>query len=252
MRHLAIASLALAALPSSALADNLSTTDVAVVRRWTLTPEVGISRFSYEEAETAGSKTFTGKADQTMLTAAIAGAYRFEESAWDIGGRVSSTVGAFGPRYSGTFMEGGAVRDSAENATGAFLVNGEAFMGYSIPAWFAGFDLRVTGGAMYRTMIVRDGIYGYSNLIGPEFYPELSRTFSNGHALSLFARYSPLFRHNDITIRPTGWEGTLGAAYRVSNASFGLGFCWFDMSLDKGSKLEASSHAFTASLAYRI
>lgn len=53
-------------------------------------------------------------------------------------------------------------------------------------------NLSLSGGYYYTTSFVSDISYGYANLQGPQFYPNLSRKFERGDSAGIYFKFSPV------------------------------------------------------------
>lgn len=99
-------------------------------------------------------------------------------------------------------------------------------LGYLIPAPSAEWFFSIYGGWYYTTMIVSPRVLGYEKLSGPQIYPAIRKSFSNGNVLSAYFKYSPVARSFSL-LTLSNREIAGGLAYLIllpDNHSIGITF----------------------------
>lgn len=81
--------------------------------------------------------------------------------------------------------------------------------GYHVIRAPSQFRLIMNAGFYYNTSY---GNIGFSNMYGPQVYPELSYIFNNGHAALLYAKFSPALFNGTIDFK-SNKEAAMGAYY---------------------------------------
>jgi hypothetical protein len=66
-------------------------------------------------------------------------------------------------------------------------------LGYIFPQVRAPWRLSLYGGWYYTSASSSSDTFGYRNVSGPQLYPSLRRTLANGHAVSTYLKFSPIF-----------------------------------------------------------
>ncbi|MGE0616375.1 MAG: hypothetical protein AB7P04_12115, partial [Bacteriovoracia bacterium] len=69
-------------------------------------------------------------------------------------------------------------------------VNGR--IGYAFPFVSPPWKLSLHAGWYLATMLVSSSVMGYRNMVGPQIFPMISRTFSGGSTMFLYAKFSPI------------------------------------------------------------
>jgi hypothetical protein len=134
---------------------------------WTLS--LGYSQLAY--SETALVSDFT----ETALTAKVALARQVRGSPWDLSGNA--------------FVTALPISSGVDGVTARFLGANLRFgYGFLAEPW----SLRFSLGLYYTRMSVTDNLFGYGNLLYPQFYPSLRRALSGGGALFAYVKYVPL------------------------------------------------------------
>lgn len=134
----------------------------------TFLPSLGISALTYKEGNYANCSLL-------VLTGKIGYNYLIPNSKWDIGLNAYMTlvpikedISKIGTRFLGI------------NARTGYLIDLSS-------SW----KLGLSGGFYYATMIVDQNLFGFSHLIGAQFYPTLRKSFSFG-VLSSYFKFSPV------------------------------------------------------------
>ncbi len=65
-------------------------------------------------------------------------------------------------------------------------------VGYIFPQVTAPWRLSLYGGFYYSTMFASDRTFGYRNIGGPQLFPALRRTLSNGQGIGTYFKFSPI------------------------------------------------------------
>jgi hypothetical protein len=65
-------------------------------------------------------------------------------------------------------------------------------IGYRLPLGSGAWSLSLHTGVYYTTTFVADDAFGFNNMMGPQFFPMVSRAFASGFTLSMYAKVSPV------------------------------------------------------------
>lgn len=164
-------------------------------RKWTLTPNIGVSILSFSE---------TGMSDvnQKALTAKFNVAYTLTPL-WDTG-----VSGYF------TLMP----ISSSPSGTARFLgINLRT--GYAIPSIEDPWRVAISAGFYYTSMFVSTDLFGFRNMMGPQLFPSIRRTLKNGNNISGYLKFSPI-SNNATSISFSSSELALGGAYTIVQRNF--------------------------------
>lgn len=82
-------------------------------------------------------------------------------------------------------------------------------VGYHLIRAPSPFRLIMNAGFYYNTSF---GSIGFSNMYGPQIYPEFSYIFNNGHAALLYAKFSPALFNGTVDFK-SNKEAALGTYY---------------------------------------
>jgi hypothetical protein len=90
-----------------------------------------------------------------------------------------------------------------------------ARLGYRITPDHEIWSFRIMGGLYYLSASTTDNSFGFQNLMGPQIFPVLSRTFNSGSTLSISAKYAPV--GTGFTVDPSSREIAGGIAWSQSS-----------------------------------
>ena len=139
-------------------------------QRLFVSPGLGVSSIHF---------TQTDKADYSSMVATVkvSANYFLFPPKWDLG-------------FSG-FMNLATLSKSGADEVRFLGLN--LRMGYIFPQVKAPWRLSLYGGWYYTSASSSSETFGYRNVSGPQLYPSIRRTLSNGHAVSTYLKFSPIF-----------------------------------------------------------
>jgi hypothetical protein len=193
-----------------------------------ITPAAGFSLISYQQT---GVKDFS----EIALTAKLTWHKPFSDQ-WSMA--INSFVTAL------------PIHTNQTGISAHFLgVNGR--IGYNLPFIPSPWRINLMAGYYYSTMFVTSNAFGYQNIMGPQIYPTIRRTFSSGHTVSAYFKFSPMVSDfSFLSLDNREIAGGLTYSHLLKNGHY-VSAC-FDYSQITllGPKFTIDSNSQTLSLSY--
>lgn len=168
-----------------------------------LTVGAGFTHLSYSE-------TTIPQFTENAITAKLSFVHAFKPgSPWDIGLSGYATVVSLSTTS--------AAKQSID------FLGGNARVGYRLPILPEPWRLSLMLGLYLTTTSSSDGTFGFTNLMGPEFYPVLRRRLSGGGMIAGYFKYSPVGSGLSLSFGSREIAGGLSYTPRT-NASFPISF----------------------------
>ncbi|HRK01991.1 MAG TPA: hypothetical protein PLH57_04950 [Oligoflexia bacterium] len=142
---------------------------VFIRRRFYTTPSIGISSIQYKET---GVSNYSAIA----LTGKISTRYPIR-ARWDVGGSMYFTLMPL-------------TQNPSTNSARFLGVNGR--IGYAPPGIKRPWRLSLLTGFYYTRMFVSNNAFGFKDMVGPQLFPVLHRSFKNGDSGMIYGKYSPV------------------------------------------------------------
>lgn len=126
--------------------------------------------------------------------------------------------------------------------------------GYALPWLKAPWKLSAMVGGYFTTMFVTDNTFGYSNVSGPQFFPTITRSFSNGDSATAYVKFSPIAQSLSL-LTPANRELALGGAWnhRLQNGqvlSLSLDFATLSLTTSSGKAIRSTTTTIGAGVGF--
>jgi hypothetical protein len=155
---------------------------------------------------------------------------RADYTAMALSGRLDLSYLLLPPRWEVSVSSFGTLawlNQSTDDRIRFLGVNGR--VGYHLlvadPRW----KLSLYAGGYYTTTWVRDGSFGFQNMMGPQAFPNVRYTLAPGKTVSSYVKYSPVVGGGARLLPGSNFEVATGLSYSrefASGRSFGVSFDW--------------------------
>ena len=114
------------------------------------------------------------------------------------------------------------------------------------------FRLNLSGGLYYNTSL---STVGFTNMYGPQLYPEIIYVFNNGNSILFYGKYSPaLSQSNSISFKDNR-ETALGMHYSfpisfTKRMSVGVDLSQLSLSVPSGDWASTNTYSLTAGISF--
>ncbi len=129
--------------------------------------------------------------------------------------------------------------------------------GYTLPFISKPWEVRILAGGYYTSMIVGTNAFGFSGMMGPQFFPTLRREWGNGKSALAYFKFSPVagdlsllsMSNREIAL---GAVATMGKLWNRNPLSVTLDFARIDLEIPVPEQESQTSQISSQSISFGV